>query len=73
MWRSSKELASTYNSSTRNGTMNATASLSQFLLRVTWRAREDSTMLKRIGLMPMATKMRRIVGYLAKVQVLQIL
>jgi hypothetical protein len=53
--------------------MNATASLSQFLLRVTWRAREDSMMLKRIDLMLMATKMRRIVGYLAKVQVLQTL
>jgi hypothetical protein len=47
--------------------MNATASLSQSLSRVTWRARADSTMLKKIGLMLMlmATKMRRIVGYLA--------
>jgi len=65
MWKSSKELASTYNSSTRNGTMNATAYLSRSLLRVTWRARADSTMLKRIGLMLMETMMRRIVGYLA--------
>ena len=45
--------------------MNAMASLSLSLSRVTWRARADSTMLKRIGLMLMATKMRRIVGYLA--------
>ena len=45
--------------------MNATASLSQSLSRVTWRARADSTMLKKIDLMLMATKMRRIVGYLA--------
>ena len=64
MWRSSKELVSTYNSSTRNGTMNAMASLSLFLSRVTWRARADSTMLKRIDQMRMATKMMRIVGYL---------
>jgi len=65
MWRSSKELVSTCNSSTRDGMMNAMASLSLSLSRVTWRAREDYTMLKRIDLTLMATKMRMRLGYLA--------
>lgn len=65
MWRSNKELVSTYNSSIRNGTMNAMASLSLSLSRVTWRARADYTMLKKIGLTLKATKMKRTLGYLA--------
>ena len=44
--------------------MNAMASLSLSLSRVTWRAREDYTMLKRIDLTLMATKMKRRLGYL---------
>jgi hypothetical protein len=45
--------------------MNAMASLSPSLSRVTWRARADCTMLKKIGLMLKATKMKRTLGYLA--------